>query len=212
MRQTSFHHLAEISRMVIDHALITVLVERQHPETNSFHFLSGEATIMLKDVAYIYGLPVDGPRVTGRTFLGRLVQPVCQELLGITPQKKVDYIIMTLKFKWLEDNFNAEELEKKMKKKKYKDYEIQATQAYIFFLVSGQIISQTFGARGPTYLLELFKEFKPYAWGSACLANLYRMLANTTQWNKEKAGVGEEGKNGHEEEEGHQLRTPTGPL
>ena len=74
MRQTGLHHLAEISRMVIDHALIIALVERWGPETNTFHFPSGEATIMLEDVAYIYGLPIDGPRVTGRTFPGRLVQ------------------------------------------------------------------------------------------------------------------------------------------
>ena len=68
------------------------------------------------------------------------MQPVYKELLGITPQKKVDYVGITLKFKWLEDNFKAEKSEKK-KKKKYKDYEIQATRAYLFFLVSGQIIS-----------------------------------------------------------------------
>ena len=87
-------------------------------------------------------------------------------------------------------------------------------------LVSGQIISQTSRARGPAYLLELFKEFKPHAWGPACLANLYRMLKNATWWNKEKTEVGEEekkeqgleGKNEHREDEGHQLRTPTGPL
>ena len=151
------------------------------------------------------------------------MQPVCEELLGITPQKKVDYVSITLKFKWFKDNFKAEEVEKKKKKrrkKKYKDYEIQQTRAYLFCLVSSQIILQTSGARGPAYLLELFKDFKPYAWAPACLANFYRMLANATRWNKEKRGVGgdgkneqgEEGNNEHGEEEGHQLRTPTGPL
>ena len=62
--------------MVIDHVLITALVERWRPETNLFHFPSGEATIILDDVAYIYNLPIDGPRVTGRTFPGRLLQPI----------------------------------------------------------------------------------------------------------------------------------------
>ena len=46
------------------------------------------------------------------------------------------------------------------------------------------------------------------------------MLANATRWNKEKTKVGEEGEKeqgeeghpGHGEEEGHQLRTPTGPI
>ena len=91
--------------MVIDHALITTLIEKQRLETNSFLPPSGEATITLEDVAYIYGLLVDGPLVTGRTFPGRFVEPICQELLGITPQKKQDYIGLTIKFKWLEDNF-----------------------------------------------------------------------------------------------------------
>ena len=38
------------------------------------------------------------------------------------------------------------------------------------------------GLRGPAYLLELFKEFKPYAWALACLGNLYRMLTKGVQW------------------------------
>ena len=71
MRQTGLHYLAEIDRMVIDHALITGLVERWRAETNTFHFPSSEATVTLEDVAYIYGLPVDGPLVAGRTFAGK---------------------------------------------------------------------------------------------------------------------------------------------
>ena len=65
IRQTDLHHLADIDHMVIDHALITALIERWRPETNTFHLPSGEATITLEDVAYIYGLPVDGPLITG---------------------------------------------------------------------------------------------------------------------------------------------------
>ena len=53
MRHTGLHYLADIDRMVIDHALITAPVERWSPEINSFHFPSGEATVTLEDVAYI---------------------------------------------------------------------------------------------------------------------------------------------------------------
>lgn len=38
------------------------------------------------------------------------------------------------------------------------------------------------GSRGQAYLLELFREFKPYAWGPTCLLNLYRMLARVVKW------------------------------
>ncbi|RWR76322.1 cytochrome b561 and DOMON domain-containing protein [Cinnamomum micranthum f. kanehirae] len=36
--------------------------------------------------------------------------------------------------------------------------------------------------RGPAYLLELFKEFKPYAWAPTCVGNLYRMLTKGVKW------------------------------
>ena len=72
--------------MRIDHALIMGLVERWRLETNTFHFPSGEATITLEDVAYIYGLPVDGPPVTGHTYTHYQIDELCQELLGVVPQ------------------------------------------------------------------------------------------------------------------------------
>ena len=138
--------------MVIDHALITALVKRCRPETNSLHFPLGEATVTPEDVAYINGLTIDGPMVVGRTFSGKLVAPVCEEVLGMTPQKKIGYVSKTIKFKCLEDNFKAEKLEQKKKHKKYNDYEIRATRAYLFFLVFSQIVTHTSGACGPVKL------------------------------------------------------------
>ncbi|XXG78988.1 hypothetical protein AAC387_Pa09g0153 [Persea americana] len=98
VRQTGLHYLAEIDRMVIDHALITGLAERWRAETNTFHFPSSEATVTLEDVAYIYGLPVDGPLVAGRTFAGKFVVSVCEEVFGIRPEKR-DFHGITVKFK-----------------------------------------------------------------------------------------------------------------
>ncbi|XXG41053.1 hypothetical protein AAC387_Pa01g1608 [Persea americana] len=62
------YHLAWMRWMRIDHALIMGLIERWRLETNTFHFPFGETTITREDVAYIYGLPIDGPPVTGRTY------------------------------------------------------------------------------------------------------------------------------------------------
>ena len=80
--------------------------------TNTFRFPSGEATVTLEDVAYIYGLPIDGPLVAGRTFPGKFVASMCEEVLGIRLEKR-DFHGITVKFTWLEDNFAAAELEKK---------------------------------------------------------------------------------------------------
>ncbi|CAN0884553.1 Serine/threonine-protein phosphatase 7 long form homolog [Linum grandiflorum] len=41
----------------------TALIDRWRPETNTFHMYHGEMTIMLEDVSFITGLPVDGGAV-----------------------------------------------------------------------------------------------------------------------------------------------------
>jgi hypothetical protein len=54
VRDLGLYHLAQMRWMRIDHALITGLVEKLRPETNTFHFPYGEAMITLEDITYIY--------------------------------------------------------------------------------------------------------------------------------------------------------------
>ena len=72
-------------------------------------------------------------------------------------------------------------------------------------------MSNSSSARGPAYLLKLFKGFKPYAWAPAYLANLYRMLAKAVQWVRDKEEGGDEGKKKNQLGS-KKFRTLSGPL
>lgn len=62
------HRLVDMEDTRIDHTLLTKLVERWRPKTNTFHFSTGKAAVALEDIAYIYGLPINGPLVIGHTY------------------------------------------------------------------------------------------------------------------------------------------------
>ena len=48
-----------------DMALVSALVERWRPETNTFFMRRGEMTITLQDVGYVLGLPILGQPLGG---------------------------------------------------------------------------------------------------------------------------------------------------
>ncbi|RWR90602.1 serine/threonine-protein phosphatase 7 long form isoform X1 [Cinnamomum micranthum f. kanehirae] len=95
------------------------LIERWRLETNTFHLTSGEATITLEDVAYIYGLSIDGPPVMGQTYTHYEIDDLYRELHGVVPQMKEDYNGVSPKFTRLERVFcpTSEELREKEKPK-----------------------------------------------------------------------------------------------
>ncbi|CAN1192909.1 Protein MAIN-LIKE 2, partial [Linum perenne] len=64
--------------------LVTALIERWRPETNTFHLIPGEATITLEDVEVLTGLPIDGFPVTVAVDR-RDPGVICEELLGARP-------------------------------------------------------------------------------------------------------------------------------
>ena len=175
MKRTGLHHLSRICHMRIDHALISALIERWRPETNTFHFLSGEATTTLEDVAYIYGLPIDGPPVIGRAYTKRpIIEEVCNLLLGKVP-KPTDIEGGQLKLTWFHKNFV--EPPENVSEEDINRY----IRAYLICLVSTQIFGFTLGLRGPAYLLKLFETCQVYAWAPTCLTDSYRTLSKATR-------------------------------
>ncbi|RWR94958.1 serine/threonine-protein phosphatase 7 long form isoform X1 [Cinnamomum micranthum f. kanehirae] len=191
IRQSELEHLAKIRKIEIDHGLITGLVEQWRPKTNTFHLNSGEATVALEDVAYIYGLPIDGLPVNGRTFSKpSTMVKLCGELLGVVLDVNYDCYGVQIKFTWLKDNFGLEP------KSRPRDQDVRRTRAFLFCLVAGHTFWTSSGTKAPAHILELFRHFDRRSWGSTCLANLYRGLAKVSLLQKK----------------GKAVKTITGPL
>ncbi|XP_072076775.1 serine/threonine-protein phosphatase 7 long form homolog [Arachis hypogaea] len=64
---TGFQHVSRVGEMRGHSALLSALVERWRPETHTFHLPVGEVTVMLEDVSYILGHPINEEAVTGRS-------------------------------------------------------------------------------------------------------------------------------------------------
>ena len=56
------HSMSDVTRCNIDKGLITALVERWRPETNTFHLPVGECTVTLEDVCCLWGLSISGKK------------------------------------------------------------------------------------------------------------------------------------------------------
>ena len=78
-----FYGLYRLGHIMIDWPLITCLVERWRPETQTFHVPAEEMTITLQDVVIILSLRIDGPLVTRTRMFD--VGELCGDLLSVTP-------------------------------------------------------------------------------------------------------------------------------
>ena len=176
VEKTGPQHLAELKKSKIDHALLNVLIERWRPETNTFCFVCGEATIMLEDISYLYGLPIDGKVITGNVWSNKSkLEDTCSKLLGVKLKHAAYLRGSQLSLNWIQEKF------RKLPDSITAYDEVRYTRAYLFCLVASQICTNNSGARGHAYILELFEHFKRYAWGPACLACLYRSMTWATQ-------------------------------
>ncbi|KAF1894322.1 hypothetical protein Lal_00027168, partial [Lupinus albus] len=83
MQLAGFSNLSSLRCFNIDLSLITALVERWRPETQTFHLPCGECTITQEDVSLQLGVNVNGRPVTGPTYFDW--DEMCGELLGKVP-------------------------------------------------------------------------------------------------------------------------------
>ena len=105
--------LLQVPHMDLDHALITMLVERWRSKTHSFHLPHGKMTITLQDIKVIMGVPVDGLSVVGFTRMDDWGD-LCAKLLGHRPLNSIvgagkNIAVMEgprVKAKWFDERFS----------------------------------------------------------------------------------------------------------
>ncbi|XP_063936158.1 protein MAIN-LIKE 1-like [Daucus carota subsp. sativus] len=157
-----------------DTALVSALVERWRPETNTFFMRRGEMTITLEDVGYILGLPILGQPLAGPAiqnpaswFKKYWFEPLSDEDFEAAWSKS------GIKFTWLYERYGRAGVEG--------DPERIAvhTQAYLM-LVLGVVLfptrSRSFVHPRFIGLLRDVSQIHTYSWGSGVLAYLYRAL------------------------------------
>ncbi|XP_016694422.2 protein MAINTENANCE OF MERISTEMS-like [Gossypium hirsutum] len=150
-----FGSVALIRSSDLQFDLLSALVERWRSETHTFHFLCGECTVTLEDVAVQLGLPVDGSPVTG---LSSLTDPaaVCYQLLGESPE-----------------DATASEGEL-----------MCAARAYIMHMIGALLMPDANGDSVHLSYLPLLGDLstaRSYSWGLAVLATLYKELCRATE-------------------------------
>ena len=166
-----FGHPAVVTKT--DSTLVSALVERWRPETNTFHMKCGEITITLEDVHFILGLPVLGMPISCPSFDAPLRyfrdifgDDMAQEWANIKKRRGISLV-------WLQQNFCH------CPEKASRDVVGRYTKAYVLWLC-GAILFPTRSKNSvhPRYMYFLYDSNKiaTYAWGAACLAYLYRGL------------------------------------
>ena len=143
--------------MDLEHALITMLVERWRSETHSFHLPHSEMTITLQDMEVIMGVLVDGLLVMGYTKMTDW-SDLCYDMLGHRPSirevgsnKNIGVIEgPRVKDKWLEDQisnpFPADAIE-------------ELVQQYARFYILGMLGGTLFMDKSSEWISVMYLQF-----------------------------------------------------
>ncbi|CAN1138084.1 Protein MAIN-LIKE 2, partial [Linum perenne] len=154
--------------------LVTALIERWRPETNTFHLIHGEATITLEDVEVLTGLPTDGVPVTVAVDI-RPPSVICEELLGVQPPAR-SCTGQSVKISWVKGMFN------RLPAGALADVVIHYARAYTWVLLGAILLADRTGDLIPVHLLRLNGDSQvasTFSWGSAVLAWLYKAMGRT---------------------------------
>ncbi|XP_016684363.1 protein MAINTENANCE OF MERISTEMS-like [Gossypium hirsutum] len=176
LEQAGFDSATLIRTFDLRYDLISALVERQCPETHTFHFPCGECIVTLDDVALQLGLPIDGSPVTGVTAFTE-PDALCYQLLGDSPNDD-ESNFTGLKFTWLKVKFGqllANATEREL---------MCAARTYITHIIGGVLMPDSNNNKVHIIYIPLLANLTnvcSYSWGSAVLAVMYRELCQTAK-------------------------------
>ena len=166
--------------LATDTKLISALVERWRPETNTFFMRQGEMTVTLEDVGYILGLPTQGEALTGGVIENRAAYFAENWFEPLTDEQVNDALYRGhIKLTWLFETYGEVKPEKHNMLAT-----VVHTQAYLLFVIGAILLPTKYRSfvhvRYIQPLLNL-REIPNYAWGAAVLAHLYRGLEHAAK-------------------------------
>ncbi|CAN1189281.1 Protein MAIN-LIKE 2, partial [Linum perenne] len=149
--------------------LVTALLERWRPETNTFHLVPGEATITLEDVEVLTALRTTGlPVVVGLD--DRSTNDICAQWSGVAPPPRA-ITGTTVKVSWVKGLFDH------LPANTAPEVVTFYARAYTWVLVASVLLADRSGDHIPVHILPLVGDpvvAPTYSWGSAVLAWLYK--------------------------------------
>uniref|UniRef100_A0A1S4CM05 Serine/threonine-protein phosphatase 7 long form homolog n=1 Tax=Nicotiana tabacum TaxID=4097 RepID=A0A1S4CM05_TOBAC len=172
--------------MQVDWALITVLIERWRPETHTFHWPIGKATITLQDVEVLYGLPADGMAVSlpiAMRYMSRdHYLDMLHQLTGFRPQDEVassgaSRLALTPIRQYLEL------LHPDITDDTEEEHITHYTRLLLLLLFGGVLFPNTSGnlvSHRFLHHLQLLDELPYYSWDAAVLGYMYRQMCRAS--------------------------------
>lgn len=188
LQNIGFYQIAKMRSIKIDKYLISALVERWRPKTNSFHLPIGEMTITLQDISCLWGLPISGKLIVGQ-YDGNWSDMI-ERYLGIPPE---DQEIKKKKRKKEDDTFALSYSRYSITLSKLRDrFRVMPSnptqreidwhsRALVLEILGSIIFTDSSGDSVPAMYLQFMDNLAThteYNWGGAVLAMLYRQLNN----------------------------------
>ena len=185
-----FGWIFRLGKVRHDRGVITAFIERWRPETHTFHFSFGEATITLEDVHHILGLRTTGRPLILHGYTSTADQKVAlvRDLLGLAPDT-ADLRKDNLKIRWLITNFGTcHRLDESAED--FGAQRIFHIRAHLLCVI-GSLFPHVSGNSVPLSLLRLLDDLESlggYSWGSAVLCNTYRKMCDASRGVKDFTG------------------------